>query len=40
MEAYKIWCSKQLEDSDLAVELKSIATNEAEIFNRFYKELG
>ncbi len=36
---YNEWLSKDLEDKDLTEELKSIETEEDEIYDRFYKEL-
>lgn len=39
MELYNVWCAQELEDPDLKDELASVAGNEAEIQDRFYKEL-
>ena len=38
-EEYKIWCSDPLFDEETKAELAAIADNEAEIEDRFYKEL-
>lgn len=39
MNIYKEWCQKATEDEDLITELKSIADNKDEIYERFYKSL-
>ena len=38
-ELYKLWLEKAVEDGDLQTELKSIAGNENEINDRFYRSL-
>ena len=39
METYKSWCDNEYFDEATRDELKSIAGNEAEIEDRFYKDL-
>ena len=39
MQLYTRWLSQQMDDPDLAVELKDIQGNEEEIHDRFYREL-
>ncbi len=39
MEKYTTWLENAVEDSDLTKELESIEGNEAEILDRFYREL-
>ena len=39
METYKEWCDNEYFDEATRAELKSIADNEDEIQDRFYKEL-
>ena len=39
METYKAWCENEYFDEDTRVELKSIAGDEKEIEDRFYKDL-
>lgn len=39
METYKAWCDNEYFDEATRAELKSIAGNEAEIEDRFYKDL-
>ncbi len=36
---YDLWLSRATEDRDLSVELRAIADNENEIYERFYREL-
>ena len=38
-ELYKVWCEKATDDPDLVQELRSITGNDAEIRERFYREL-
>ena len=38
-QTYELWLEKATEDMDLQTELKSIAGNDAEIEDRFYREL-
>ena len=39
METYKAWCENEYFDEDTRAELKSIAGDEKEIEDRFYKDL-
>ena len=39
LNKYTTWLDKATEDTDLTKELKSIEGNEAEIYERFYREL-
>lgn len=39
-EKYLLWCSQDLFDADLIDELNSIRENDAEIMDRFYKDLS
>lgn len=39
MDSYKEWCANEYFDEATRAELKSIASNEAEIEDRFYKDL-
>ena len=39
MDTYKQWCDNEYFDEATRAELKSIAGNEAEIEDRFYKDL-
>ena len=39
METYKEWCDNQYFSEEARAELKAIAGNEAEIEDRFYKNL-
>lgn len=39
MDTYKAWCDNQYFDEETRAELKSIAGNEAEIEDRFYRDL-
>ncbi len=38
-DSYQLWIEKATEDADLQTELKSVAGNDAEIEDRFYREL-
>ena len=38
-ELYQEWCQKAVDDPDLIEELHSVQGNEAEIRDRFYREL-
>lgn len=38
-EKYDLWLSRATEDRDLSTELRAIADNENEIYERFYREL-
>ncbi|MCR4646915.1 MAG: phospho-sugar mutase [Oscillospiraceae bacterium] len=38
-ELYKVWCEKATDDPDLVQELQAVAGNDAEIRDRFYREL-
>ena len=40
MDTYKDWCNNQYFDETTREELASIAGNEAEIEDRFYKDLA
>ncbi len=39
MELYSMWCEKAVDDLDLQAELKQVEGNEAEIRERFYRDL-
>ncbi|MBQ7088548.1 MAG: phospho-sugar mutase [Clostridia bacterium] len=40
MAMYELWCQRATEDADVAAELAAVAGNEAEIRDRFYRELA
>ena len=40
MAMYDLWCARATEDADVAAELAAVAGNEAEIRDRFYRELA
>ena len=40
MAKYELWCQRATEDADVAAELASVAGNDAEIRDRFYRELA
>jgi len=40
MAMYDLWCQRATEDADVAAELAAVAGNEAEIRDRFYRELA
>lgn len=39
MELYDVWCKMAVDDADLQTELEAVAGNEAEIRDRFYRDL-
>ena len=40
MAMYELWCQRATEDADVVAELAAVAGNEAEIRDRFYRELA
>ena len=40
MAMYNLWCQRATEDADVVAELAAVAGNEAEIRDRFYRELA
>ena len=40
MAMYELWCQRATEDADVVAELTAVAGNEAEIRDRFYRELA
>ena len=40
MAMYDLWCQRATEDADVVAELAAVAGNEAEIRDRFYRELA
>ena len=40
MAKYDLWCARATEDADVTAELQSVAGNEVEIRDRFYRELA
>ena len=40
MAMYELWCQRATEDADVAAELAAVAGNDAEIRDRFYRELA
>lgn len=39
MELYDVWCKMAVDDADLQTELEAVAGNDAEIRDRFYRDL-
>ena len=39
-EQYTLWCENATDDADLIDELRSVAGNDEEIRDRFYRELA